>query len=526
MAFHITGTPVLAISSSIERNDSEMIERMVDYVSLHTKDQEKVNEIVKSFVDPWNVVHYFSDTMKTDFKSIGMSLDWRREFTTGDLVYNKFIEWQYYKLSEKNYLEKGDYPILYCPRCDNAVGEDDIASGDELNLDINEYICIKFPFEDGYLVPATLRPETIYGVTNLWVNPSGNYIKANVDGEIWFISEEAKNTLENQNKEVKILEKFKGEKLISMKAKGLINSKDLLVLPGNFVDTTAATGVVYSVPAHAPYDYIALIDLQKNKELIDQFNLNEPDIQTIKPIQIINLDGFDDYPAKIYCERNKVISHTDREKLDRATADNYKAEFYNGITNEKCGKYKNKIVSEVVNLVIEDLIKESKADILYIPITKDLKCRCGEKIIVTILKDQWFLNFNAGNWKELAFQCLDNMVIVPTKYRMNFEYIFNWLEKRPCARKRGLGTKLPFNREWIIESLSDSTIYMSLYTISHLLKQNSIIAEQLIPEFFDYVFLEKGAVKGVSKNTKIDEKLLINLHKEFLYWYPVDHISS
>ncbi|MFX0010943.1 MAG: class I tRNA ligase family protein, partial [Candidatus Hermodarchaeota archaeon] len=72
MAFHITGTPVLSISSSIKRRDEEMISRMKEYVSLHTHDKEKVNDIVESFVEPWNVVYYFSGTYKSDFKSIGM----------------------------------------------------------------------------------------------------------------------------------------------------------------------------------------------------------------------------------------------------------------------------------------------------------------------------------------------------------------------------------------------------------------------------------------------------------------------
>jgi len=178
MAFHITGTPVLAISSSIERGDQLQITRMKEYVSLHTKDRKKVDKIVESFVDPWNIVNYFSNTIKLDFKSIGMSLDWRREFTTGDKIYNKFIEWQYFHFKEKDYIEKGEYPILFCPRDKNAVGEDDIASGDELDLNINEFICIKFPFEDGFLVASTLRPETIYGVTNIWIKPNGDYIKA------------------------------------------------------------------------------------------------------------------------------------------------------------------------------------------------------------------------------------------------------------------------------------------------------------------------------------------------------------
>jgi leucyl-tRNA synthetase len=290
-----------------------MIARMQEYVSLHTVDQEEVKKIVESFIEPWNVVKYFSNTYKIDFKSIGMSLDWRREFTTGDKLYNKLIEWQYHKLSEQGYLEMGEYPILYCPRCGNAVGEDDISRGDELNLDINEYTCIKFPFEDAYLVPSTLRPETIYGATNLWINPTGTYVYARVNGEKWIISEEATHLLRNQNKSIEILEKLKGVELIGKKVKEISGSRELLILPGVFVDTSVATGVVYSVPAHAPYDYIALIDLQKNKEMLEKFKLNKEEVEGIEPIQIIDLKAFDDFPAKVYCERFKVESQEDFE---------------------------------------------------------------------------------------------------------------------------------------------------------------------------------------------------------------------
>jgi len=74
MAFHITGTPVLAISSSIKRNNKKIISRMKEYVSLHTPKPEEIERIVASFVDPWNIVNYFSETMKRDFKSI---YNWR-----------------------------------------------------------------------------------------------------------------------------------------------------------------------------------------------------------------------------------------------------------------------------------------------------------------------------------------------------------------------------------------------------------------------------------------------------------------
>ena len=523
MAFHITGTPVLAISSSIERGDKSMIRRMKEYVQLHTENEKSIDTIVKSFVEPWNIVKYFSSVIKRDMKAIGMSLDWRREFTTGDAIYNKFIEWQFQKFKDKGYIEKGEYPILFCPRCNNAVGEDDISSGDELDLGINEFILIKFPFKDGYLVASTLRPETIYGVTNIWINPNSTYVYGQVNGEKWIISEYAVELLNNQNKDVTILEKLKGKDLLGRTVKTLNGGREIPILPGTFVDAKIATGIVYSVPAHAPYDYIALLDLQNNEEILEKFQLNKAQIKNIKPIGIINMEGFSEFPAKVYCEKYGVKNQHDKEKLDRATSENYKDEFYSGILNNNCGKYEGLKVDEAVVQVVRDLIEHDDADKLFLPNTKNLHCRCGERIKVTILKDQWFFNFNAPNWKDLAFKCLENMIIEPKKYRQNFINSFHWLEKRPCARKRGLGTHLPFDPDWIIESLSDSTIYMSFYTIAHLLKTNNIRPEQLIPEIFDYIFLKLGDAKILAKQTKIGEKLLKTMQNEFLYWYPVDH---
>lgn len=54
--------------------------------------------------------------------------------------------------------------------------------------------------------------------------------------------------------------------------------------------------------------------------------------------------------------------------------------------------------------------------------------------------------------------------------RKNFEASFDWLQEHACSRTYGLGTKLPWDESWLIESLSDSTIYMAYYTVSHLLQ--------------------------------------------------------
>ena len=51
--------------------------------------------------------------------------------------------------------------------------------------------------------------------------------------------------------------------------------------------------------------------------------------------------------------------------------------------------------------------------------------------------------------------------------RNGFEGVLNWLNKWACARSFGLGSRLPWDPQWLVESLSDSTIYMAYYTVAH-----------------------------------------------------------
>jgi leucyl-tRNA synthetase len=54
--------------------------------------------------------------------------------------------------------------------------------------------------------------------------------------------------------------------------------------------------------------------------------------------------------------------------------------------------------------------------------------------------------------------------------RHAFEGTLAWLHQWACARSFGLGSRLPWDKQFLVESLSDSTIYMSYYTIAHLLQ--------------------------------------------------------
>jgi leucyl-tRNA synthetase len=125
-------------------------------------------------------------------------------------------------------------------------------------------------------------------------------------------------------------------------------------------------------------------------------------------------------------------------------------------------------------------------------------------------------------WKEKAKQALSNMQIYPETARPWFLTIIDWLKEWACARTTGFGTPLPWGKGWIIETLSDSTIYMAFYTINKHIRQHDIKPESLTKEAFDYVFRGKGNHKQIADATGIDAKVLEEMHKEFRYWYPVN----
>ena len=162
------------------------------------------------------------------------------------------------------------------------------------------------------------------------------------------------------------------------------------------------------------------------------------------------------------------------------------------------------------------------ADITPALTNSPVRCRCGAECVVKILTNHWFLNYGDKDWKEKATKCLDVMSILPQQIRTEFNYVIGWLHERACARQHGLGTKLPWNKEWIVESLSDSVIYMAYYIIAKFVNIGVISAEKLSKEFFDYVFLGIGSsdVSGIPKD------IVEEIRAEFSYFYPVDSRHS
>jgi len=504
MGFHYTGTPILGMAKRVEAGDSEIIDGLKNI--YHVPD-----DAIKTFSEPIKIAGYFHEEIKTGMIEMGYSIDWRREFTTIDPAYQKFIEWQINTLKEKNLIIQGSHPVGWCPKDQNPVSQHDTLG--DVEPDFTEYILIKFKFGD-YIIPtATLRPETLFGVTNLWVNPDINYKKVTVDGEKWIVSAECARKLEFLDRKITYDSEISGSELVGKEVTVPHRDKKIPMLEASFVEPHTGTGLVMSVPAHAPFDYQALVDFKKDQPQGSEYQL-------IKPISIIETQGYGEFPAKEAIEKLGIKDQND-PKLEQATEEIYGKEFYGGVLKQNTEQFAGKKVSEAKDSIKQWLSEKKYSDILLELTNSPVRCRCGAECVVKILTNQWFLNYGDKAWKEKATKCLDGMSVLPQEIRPEFNYVIGWLRERACARQHGLGTKLPWDKEWIVESLSDSVIYMAYYIIAKFVNEKKISAENLSKEFFDHVFLGKdSSLSGVPRD------IVEEIRAEFSYFYPVDSRHS
>ena len=515
MGFHYTGTPILGMSKRVQANDKELIEA---FKNLYNVPEEKIKE----FVDPVKIADYFHEEIKAGMIEMGYSIDWRREFTTIIPAYQKFIEWQFRNLKEKNLIVQGNHPVGWCPNDQNPVSQHDTLG--DVEPDFAEYVVIKFNIGDEIIPVATLRPETLFGVTNLWINPEIVYKKVKVDGETWVISAECAYKLEFLNKKIEIIGNVPGSELIGKKVSSPTNENEFLILPASFVTATTGTGIVMSVPAHAPYDFQALDDIKNGKQKNVE-KLLQTEVEKIQPIAIITTEGFGEIPALDVIKKMGIMDQDD-PKLEDATKEIYSKEFYDGKLNVNTGQFSGKKITFVKEEVKEWISKTGKSDIMLELTNESVKCRCGTECVVKLLNNQWFLDYANKEWKAKAKECFESMNILPNEIRTEFFNVLDWLRERACARQHGLGTKIPWDNDWLVESLADSVIYMSFYTMAKFVNSGEILAENMSDEFFNYVFYGDGNSETVSGNAKVTTSKLEEIRNEFLYFYPVDSRHS
>ena len=505
------------------------------------------DEDLHKFAEPEFWLEYFPPYAKADLEKLGINADFRRSFITTEKqkYYDKFVQWHMLKLKQHDFVAFGKRNAIFSMSEDQPCADHDRSCGEGLGP--QEYTLIKLKLLDGdkvpesikkllsenkniYLVAATLRPETMYGQTNCYILPKGEYgFYEMANGEIYVTSEHAILNMAYQEKtkipkKAEPLLKIKGEELIGVKISAPLSvHKEVYLFPMETISMSKGTGIVTSVPSDSPDDYINLLNFKNDEKLRNKWGITEEMI--FEPVHIINLEGFSGLAAKDVVEKLKIKSPKEKEKLQKAKEEVYTQGFYKGIID--IGPYKGQPIKDVKDKVKADLIQSGEADTYFEP-EGLVKNRIGEECVVALV-DQWYLKYGEEQYKEFVLNHVRSDKFNPysSSTLKGFEQVIGWLSSWGLSRTFGLGSHIPWDKQFLIESLSDSTIYMAYYTIANYLHEdiyglhpkNGILPEMLTEEVFDYIFL--GKELDFSK-TQIPEKLLKEIRNSFTYWYPMD----
>ncbi|XDV39280.1 hypothetical protein PO909_008541, partial [Leuciscus waleckii] len=501
------------------------------------------DEIVK-FAEAEHWLDYFPPLAIEDLKKMGLKVDWRRSFITTDVnpFYDSFVRWQFITLKERKKIKFGKRYTIYSPKDGQPCMDHDRQTGEGIGP--QEYTLIKMKIVEPYpaklsvlkdkkifLVAATMRPETMFGQTNCWIRPDMKYIIfETASGDLFISTQRSARNMSYQgftkeNGVVPVLMNIMGKDILGCALNAPLTSyKTIYALPMLTIKEDKGTGVVTSVPSDAPDDIAALRDIKKKQALREKYGIQDFMVLPFEPVPIIEIPGYGNLSAPLVCDELKIQSQNDREKLAEAKEKVYLKGFYEGIMLVE--GFKGQKVQDVKKPIQKMMVEKGEA-LIYMEPEKQVLSRSADECVVALC-DQWYLDYGNEEWKKQAMGVLEALETFCDETRKNFEATLAWLQEHACSRTYGLGTRLPWDEQWLIESLSDSTIYMAYYTVAHLLQGGvlngqgpsplGIRPEQMTREVWDYIFFKTTPFP----KTDIPKEHLLKLRREFEFWYPVD----
>jgi leucyl-tRNA synthetase len=304
------------------------------------------------FADAQYWLEFFPPLCKQDLTHFGARIDWRRQFVTTDAnpYYDAFVRWQMNRLKELHKIKFGKRYTIYSIKDGQPCMDHDRSEGEGVNP--QEYTAIKLKVlewspkaaevlkgkisDDSsvFLVPATLRPETMYGQTCCFVGPKLTYglFKAS-EKEYFVITDRAARNMAFQgiftkDGTIDKVAEIQGSDMVGtvVNAPLSLHKDGVRVLPMESVLPTKGTGVVTSVPSDSPDDYATVTDLAKKA---DYYGIKK-EWAELEIYPIIDTPSYGDLCAPFLVKKLKISSPKDAKQLLEAKELAYKEGYYQG----------------------------------------------------------------------------------------------------------------------------------------------------------------------------------------------------
>jgi valyl-tRNA synthetase len=184
-------------------------------------------------VHAWEWKEKYGGIILEQLKKLGASCDWERTTFTMDDHYYKAVVKVFVDLYNKGYLYRGLRMVNWDVEAQTTVSNEEVLYREGGEVSKLYSIKYKLKDEDGFVIIATQRPETILGDTAIAVNPTDDRFKH----------------------------------LIGKKALVPFINREIPIIGDEYVELDFGTGCLKVTPAHDPNDYE--IGLRHNLEVID-----------------------------------------------------------------------------------------------------------------------------------------------------------------------------------------------------------------------------------------------------------------
>lgn len=507
---HASGLPAVTWSQRVKNRDPTIVQSL--------EDAGVPPAVWPALEEPEGAARFLGDEYRRTLRRLGVLIDESAYLTTIDDDYRAFVQWQLRALHFLGEVVQGTYFSSVCPVCGPVAvdpSETDLETGGD--AEVVRFVLIPFRLDDGrILLAATLRPETVYGVTNLWLAPGEELVVWHRGANEFLVARPGAERLVDQHGG-RIGHTVAASEVVNRTVHVPLAGAVVPILVSPLVDPKVGTGVVMSVPAHAPADAAALNELSPEVRASlgpPRVLLEIPREAALSSSEEALVEG-DGTPAERALKVTGAKSLGDRAAVDSATERLYRIEFVRG--RMTVPSLLGIPVREARERVTKELAAAGESVELQ-EFSKPVICRNGHHVVIRRVSDQWFLRYSDPDWKAQTLTSARGIATWPAEYGHELPGILQWFGDRPCARKgRWLGTPFPLDPAWIVEPIADSTFYMAYFIVRRFVTSGRLSRSQLTDAFFEFVF--RGAGPG---EPSVPTELQREVREEFLYWYPLD----
>ncbi len=203
-------------------------------------------------------VNYFANEITNQSIRMGQWMDWKNSYFTNTDENITAIWYFLKKCNENGWIIRKNRPMVWCPRCGTSLSEHEMAGS--YHDVTHTAIFAKFPVKgkDFKMVAWTTTPWTLSANVALAVNPDNDYILVLTEsGEKLVVGKEALKVIKG---ETKVLEEFKGEKLVGLEYETCfpeLSEQQFAhkIVPWEDVDSNEGCGVVHIAPGCGAEDF-------------------------------------------------------------------------------------------------------------------------------------------------------------------------------------------------------------------------------------------------------------------------------